>query len=150
MRFYAACVFTLMCAWGYLALERWHSQPLSRVTAIVFAASIAGLGAIFASFYVQQDGHLLGTLFGRFDAVTAGFEFAVLAMGLLCMLLKEPPWWCGCSSARHPDGGRHGVQRRYRATSIEAVWMLGHSAAGSGGANAGYARARSGCSPLGG
>ena len=88
---YAACVFTLMCAWGYLALERWQSQPLSRLTAIVFAASMAGLGAIFASFYVQQYDHLLDTMLGRFDAVTAAFEFAVLAMGLLCMLLKEPP-----------------------------------------------------------
>jgi hypothetical protein len=58
---YASCVFVLMCAWGYLALERWHGRPLSLLTTMVFAALMAGLGAIFASFYYQQYGHLLNT-----------------------------------------------------------------------------------------
>jgi hypothetical protein len=124
--FYAACVFALMCAWGYLALERWHGQPLSRLTAIVFAASMAGLGAIFASFYVQQYGHLLDTMFGRFDAVTAAFEFAVLAMGLLCMLLKEPPvvvWMLVGTTVLMAGDMAYSVDKVPRG--IEALWMLG-------------------------
>jgi hypothetical protein len=124
--FYAACVFALMCAWGYLALERWHSQPLSRLTAIVFAASMAGLGAIFASFYVQQYGHLLDTVLGRFDAVTAAFEFAVLAMGLLCLLLKEPPvvvWMLVGTAVLMAGDMAYSVETVPR--TIEAVWMLG-------------------------
>jgi hypothetical protein len=124
--FYAACVFALMCAWGYLALERWHNQPLSRLTAIVFAASMAGMGAIFASFYVHQYGHLLGTALGRLDAVTAAFEFTVLAMGLLCLLLKEPPlvvWMLVGTSILMAGDMAYSVETVPR--TIEAVWMLG-------------------------
>src|SRR5262249_51495171 len=88
---YAACVFVLLCAWGYLALERWHDRPLSLLTTLVFAALMVGLGAIFASFYYHKYSYLLNTALGRLDAVTAALEFAVLATGLLCMLLKEPP-----------------------------------------------------------
>jgi hypothetical protein len=123
---YAACIFILMCAWGYLALERWHSRPLSRLTAIVFAAAMAGLGGIFASFYHQQYGHLLGTAIGRFDAVTAAFEFAVLAIGLLCMLLREPPvvvsMLVGTAILMAGDMA-YSVDAVPRA--IEAVWMFG-------------------------
>ena len=124
--FYAGCVFVLMCAWGYLALERWHSHPLSHLTAVVFASLMAGLGAIFASFYVQQYGHLLDTVLGRFDAVTAAFEFAVLAMGLLCMLLKEPPpvvWMLVGTSVLMSGDMAYSVDTVPR--TIEAVWMLG-------------------------
>ena len=35
---YASCVFVMLCAWGYLALERWHERPLSALTTLVFAA----------------------------------------------------------------------------------------------------------------
>jgi phosphatidylglycerophosphate synthase len=88
---YASCVFVLLCAWGYLALERWRGRPLSSLTTFVFAALMAGLGAIFASFYYSKYGQLLNTALGRLDAVTAALEFAVIATGLLCMLLKETP-----------------------------------------------------------
>lgn len=88
---YASCVFVMMCAWGYLALERWNERPLSVLTTLVFAALMAGLGAIFAGFYSQHYGRLLHTALGRLDAVTAALEFAVLVTGLLCMLLREPP-----------------------------------------------------------
>src|SRR5688572_2995310 len=124
--FYAGCVFVLMCAWGYLALERWHSHPLSHLTAVVFASLMAGLGAIFASFYAQQYGHLLDTVLGRFDAVTAALEFAVLAMGLLCMLLKEPPagvWMLVGTSVLMSGDMAYSVDTVPR--TIEAVWMLG-------------------------
>ena len=124
--FYGACVFALMCAWGYLALERWERRPLSRLTAIVFAASIAGLGTIFASFYVQQYGHLLDTMVARFDAVTAAFEFAVLALGLLCILLKEPPvvvWMLAGTAVLMAGDMAYSVEAAPRM--IEAVWMLG-------------------------
>jgi hypothetical protein len=124
--FYAACVFVLMCAWGYLALERWHSQPLSHLTAIVFASLMVGLGAIFTSFYVQQYGHLFNTVIGRFDAVTAAFEFGVLAMGLLCMLLKEPPgvvWMLVGTAILMAGDMAYSVDTVPPA--IEAVWMFG-------------------------
>lgn len=124
--FYAACVFLLLCAWGYLALEQWQRRPLSRLTATVFAVSMAGLGAIFASFYVRQYGHLLGTVYGRFDAVTTAFEFGVLAMGLLCMLLKEPPvvvWMLAGSAVLMAGDMAYSLDTVPR--SIEAVWMFG-------------------------
>ena len=38
---YASCVFVLLCAWGYLALERWRGRPLSSLTTFVFAALMA-------------------------------------------------------------------------------------------------------------
>ena len=68
-------------AWGYLALEQWQRRPLSRLTAGAFAMSMAGLGAIFASFYVRQYGHLLGTVYGRFDAVTTAIDFVIADTG---------------------------------------------------------------------
>jgi hypothetical protein len=124
--FYAGCVFFLMCAWGYLALERWHVRPLSALTAMVLAASMAGLAAIFTTFYVQQYGHLLGTLFGRLDAVTAAFEFAVLATGLLCLLLKETRavvWTLVGTTVLMAGDMAYSVSDVPR--SIEIVWMLG-------------------------
>ena len=48
---YALCVFTALCAWGYLALERWRERPLSTLTVVVFAVLMAGLGGILAAFY---------------------------------------------------------------------------------------------------
>ena len=123
---YAGCVFVLMCAWGYLALERWSSRPLSALTSLVFAALIAGLGAIFASFYYQQYGQALNTVFGRLDAVTAAIEFAVLAIGLLCMLLKEPPavvWTLVGTVVLMAGDMAYSVAEV--PDVIEAVWMVG-------------------------
>jgi hypothetical protein len=123
---YASCVFVLMCAWGYLVLERWDTRPLSLLTTFVFAALMAGLGAIFASFYYYTYSHLLNTAAGRLDAVTAALEFAVLVTGLLCMLLKEPPVviWMVVGTAILMAG-----DMAYSGTTvpqtIDAVWMLG-------------------------
>jgi hypothetical protein len=123
---YASCVFVFMCAWGYLALERWDTRPLSLLTTFVFAALMAGLGLIFASFYYYKYSHLLNTALGRLDAVTAALEFAVLAIGLLCMLLKEPPVviWMVIGTVILMAG-----DMAYSGTTvpriIEAVWMLG-------------------------
>ena len=123
---YAACVFVLMCAWGYLALERWHDRRLSLLTTLVFAALMAGLGAIYADFYYHKYSYLLNTPLGRLDAVTAALEFAVLATGLFCTLLKEPPVvvWMLVGTVILMAG-----DMTYSATAvpqtIEAVWMLG-------------------------
>jgi hypothetical protein len=123
---YASCVFVLMCAWGYLALERWDTRPLSLLTTLVFATLMAGLGAIFASFYYYMYSHLLNTALGRLDAVTAALEFVVLATGLLCMLLKEPPVviWMVVGTVILMAG-----DMAYSGTTvpqtIDAVWMLG-------------------------
>jgi hypothetical protein len=123
---YASCVFVLMCAWGYLGLERWHGRPLSWLTTVVFVALMAGLGTIFASFYYHEYRDLLNTALGRLDAVTAAIEFAVLAAGLLCMLLKEPPVvvWMLVGTVILIAG-----DMAYSAVtvpaSIDAVWMFG-------------------------
>jgi hypothetical protein len=123
---YALCVFLLMCAWGYLGLERWHDRPLSLLTTLVFAALMAGLGAIFASFYYHKYSYLLHTALGRLDAVTAALEFAVLAIGLLCMLLKEPPvvvWMLVGTVILMAGDMAYSVETVPQ--TIEAVWMLG-------------------------
>jgi hypothetical protein len=123
---YASCVFVLMCAWGYLALERWHDRRLSLLTTFVFAALMAGLGAIFASFYYDKYGQFLNTALGRLDAVTAALEFAVLATGLLCMLLKEPPvvvWMLVGTVILMAGDMAYSVATV--SHTIEAVWMLG-------------------------
>ena len=123
---YASCVFVLMCAWGYLALERWHTRPLSLLTTFVFATLMTGLGAIFASFYYYMYSYLLNTALGRLDAVTSALEFVVLATGLLCMLLKEPPvviWMViGTVILMAGDMAFSGTTV---PQTIEAVWMLG-------------------------
>ncbi|MGB7948715.1 MAG: hypothetical protein WCH75_13610 [Candidatus Binatia bacterium] len=123
---YASCVFLLMCAWGYLALERWQARPLSLLTTLVFAALMAGLGTIYASFYYYKYNTLLDTMTGRLDAVTAALEFAVLATGLLCMLLKEPPivvWMLVGTVVLMAGDMAYSVVTVPQ--TIEAVWMLG-------------------------
>jgi hypothetical protein len=86
---YALFVFSALCAWGYLTLERWRHRPLSTLTTVVFAVLMLGLGAIFGSVYYNESGWL-DDLEGRLDAVTAALEFAVLVTGLFCMLLQLP------------------------------------------------------------
>src|SRR5512134_3273122 len=51
---YALCVFSMMCAWNYLGLERFRSRPLSPLTTLVFAVLMLGLGSIYAWFYYGQ------------------------------------------------------------------------------------------------
>jgi hypothetical protein len=123
---YASCVFVLMCAWGYLALERWDTRPLSLLTTFVFATLMTGLGAIFASFYYYMYSYLLNTALGRLNAVTSALEFVVLATGLLCMLLKEPPvviWMViGTVILMAGDMAFSGTTV---PQTIEPVWMLG-------------------------
>jgi len=85
---YALCVFALLCAWSYLALETWYGRPLSSFTMLVFAVLMLGLGAIFANFYYNEYADLLTGPDLRLDAVTAALEFAVLVAGLFCMLLR--------------------------------------------------------------
>ena len=87
---YAFSVFAMLCAWSYLALERWHDRPLSPLTTMVFAVLMVGLGAIFAGFYYSQYAGQLGTLSQRLGAVTAALGFATLVVSLFCMLLRVP------------------------------------------------------------
>jgi hypothetical protein len=87
---------------------------------------MTGLGAIFASFYYYMYSYLLNTALGRLDAVTSALEFVVLATGLLCMLLKEPPvviWMViGTVILMAGDMAFSGTTV---PQTIEAVWMLG-------------------------
>ena len=74
----------------------------------------------------QQYDHVLDTVLGRFDAVTAAFEFAVLAMGLLCMLLKEPRavvWMLVGTTVLMAGDMVYSVDTPPRA--IGAIWMFG-------------------------
>jgi hypothetical protein len=87
---YASAVFTMLCAWSYLALERWHDRPLSPLTTTVFAVLMVGLGAIFASFYYSHYTGQLDTPSSRLGAVTAALEFTTLVASLFCMLLRVP------------------------------------------------------------
>lgn len=123
---YASCVFVLMCAWGYLALERWHIRPLTLLTTLVFVATMAGLGVIFASFYYAVYKNLLSSTGGRLDAVTAALEFVILATGLLCILLKEPPvvvWMLVGTAILMAGDMAYSVHSAQQA--IGPVWMFG-------------------------
>ena len=79
---YALCVFALLGAWSYLALEIWYGRPLSAFTMLVFAILMLGLGAIFTGFYYNQyAGSLTGPV-RRLYAVIATLKFAVVVVGL--------------------------------------------------------------------
>jgi hypothetical protein len=123
---YTAGVFAMMCAWGYLALERWHGRHLSLLTTLVFAALMAGLGAIFGGFYYHEYHQFLHTAPGRLDAVTAAFEFAVLVTGLLCLLLREPPHMIAMLVGTViMMAGDMAYTMDTVPPLIEALWMLG-------------------------
>jgi len=129
---YALCVFVLLCAWSYLALETWYGRPLSAFTMLVFAILMLGLGAIFAGFYYNQyAGSLTGPV-GRLYAVTAALEFAVLVAGLFCMLLRVPAvvvWVLVGTAILIAGDMAYSVDSAASAVSvppiIDAVWMLG-------------------------
>jgi hypothetical protein len=123
---YAACVFAMVCAWGYLALERWRDRPRSVLTLLVFAALMAGLGTIFAIFYSRQYGGLLDSTLGRIDAVAAALDFAVLVAGLLCLLLREPsPVVAMLVGTVVLMASDMAYTMEEVPQLIEAVWMLG-------------------------
>src|SRR4029077_20304871 len=74
----------------------------------------------------SKYGQLLNTALGRLDAVTAALEFAVIATGLLCMLLKETPVvvWMLVGTVILM-GGDMAYSVATVSQTIEAVWMLG-------------------------
>ncbi|MDD1612740.1 MAG: hypothetical protein LUQ57_06310 [Methylococcaceae bacterium] len=86
---YAAFAFFGICAWGYLALEQWLCYPPTALTRTVFALLFAGLFLILANFYYPQYSPLLGEASGRLDAVVSGFEFLMLVLGLISILLRQ-------------------------------------------------------------
>jgi hypothetical protein len=129
---YALCVFALLCAWSYLALETWYGRPLSSFTMLVFAILMLGLGAIFAGFYYNQYAGSLSSLDGRLYVVTAALEFSVLVAGLFCMLLRVPAvvvWLLvGTAILIAGDMGYSvdsALSADYVPPIIDAVWMLG-------------------------
>ena len=122
---YAACVFAMMCAWGYLALERWHGRQRSLLTMVVFAALMAGLGTIFEIFYYYQYRTVQNVL-ERIDAVAAALDFAVLVTALLCLLLKEPsPVIAMLVGTVVLMASDMAYTMSEVPNLIEAVWMLG-------------------------
>ncbi len=123
---YAFSVFALLCAWSCLALLRWRQRQLSPLTLLVFVALMAGLGAIFASFYYQQYAGDMGSALGRLDGVTAALEYLVLVTGLLCMLLKERGivvWMLVGTVVLMASDMAYSV--RNVPELIDAVWMFG-------------------------
>lgn len=87
---YIFFVFFWICAWGYLAVERWQVRPPSSLTVAVFAILLFGLASILANFYYPLYESSLGTVAGRLDAAASALEFLVLVLGLGCILLGEP------------------------------------------------------------
>ncbi|RDE49778.1 MAG: hypothetical protein DVS81_14585 [Candidatus Accumulibacter meliphilus] len=129
---YALCVFTLMCAWSYLALDRWQLQRLSALTGLVFAALMMGLGAIFGMFYSEQYAHQMNASAGRLNAVVAALEFAVVVAGLLSILLRVPPlfvWMLVGTVILMVGDMADGVGTTQSAgiqlPIIDAIWMFG-------------------------
>lgn len=129
---YASSVFTLVCAWSYLALEQWQLQRLSAFTGLVFASLMTGLSAIFWVFYHDQYAQEMSALAGRLNAVTAVLEFAVLVAGLLSMLLRASPVVvCSLVGTVILMAGdmAYSVNSTDSAGSrlpiIEAIWMFG-------------------------
>lgn len=86
---YGGFTFFGVCAWGYLALEQWLRYPPTALTRAVFALLFVGLFLILANFYYPQYSPLLGEAAGRLDAVISGFEFLMLVIGLISILLKQ-------------------------------------------------------------
>jgi hypothetical protein len=123
---YALFVFVWVCAWGYLALERWQRRPPSVLTGAVFTVLIFGLAVILANFYYPQYRSSLGTISGRLDAATAGLEFAALVIGLACILLGEPAvvTWMLFATALLVSSDIAYSEANV-PIAIEPVWMLG-------------------------
>jgi len=123
---YSLCIFAMLCAWSYLALERWHDRPLSPLTTIVFAVLMLGLGAIFARFYYSEFAGQADTLANRLGVVTAALEFAVLVSGLLCMLLRvrTPAVWMLVGTVILIAGDMAFYVQDI-PPAIEVAWMLG-------------------------
>ncbi|MGD8590959.1 MAG: hypothetical protein PVG22_19205 [Chromatiales bacterium] len=129
---YTLCVFALLCAWSYLALETWYGQPLSTFTMLVFVLLVLGLGAIFSGFYYSQYVGSLTSQDGRLDAITAVMEFAVLMLGLFCILLRLPAVviWLLVGTAILVTGDMaYSVDiadtKDFVPPLIDAVWMFG-------------------------
>lgn len=123
---YALSAFGSLCAWGYLALERWHKRALTPITLLVFCVLMAGLGIVFARFYVSIYEADLGTVLGRLDAATAALEFAQVVAGLLCVLLRVPtPVVRMLVAAAILVAGDMAFSSTPVPRAVEAVWMLG-------------------------
>lgn len=129
---YAASVFALVCAWGYLAIDRWHRARPSTFTGLVFAALMGGLGTIFWAFYVGHDAKAMAQPADRLNAVTAALEFAVLVAGLLSMLLRVPAvvvWTLVGTVILIAGDMAYSVESLPLADGlppvIDAVWMFG-------------------------
>lgn len=123
---YSGFVFSWVCAWGYLALEQWQKNPPTAQTKAVFFVLFFGLALILASFYYPQYSSNLNTISGRLDAVTSGFEFLVLLIGLVCILLKEAfviNWMLMATALLMASDMAY--SDRDVPAGIEAVWMFG-------------------------
>ena len=123
---YTLFVFVWVCAWGYLVLIQWHMRPPSVLTGLVFAFLIFGLALILANFYYPQYRSVLNTISGRLNAATAGLEFAVLVIGLACIMLGEPAvviWILFATGLLVASDMAYSEE--VVPSAIEPVWMLG-------------------------
>lgn len=122
----AAFVFMWLCAWGYLAVSEWHSNPPSTLTGAVLAVLLVGLATILANFYFPQYGSVLATVDGRLSAVIAGIEYLVLTLGLNCILLGQPhviTWLLFATALLVAGDIVYSAQEVPGA--IQAIWMFG-------------------------
>jgi len=123
---YGGFAFFGVCAWGYLVLEQWLRYPPTALTRAVFALLFAGLFLILANFYYPLYSPLVGEPVGRLDAVISGFEFLMLALGLMCILLQQSlalnMTLLGTALLLASDLAYSDNDTPY---GIEAVWMFG-------------------------
>jgi hypothetical protein len=123
---YGVCIFTWVCAWGYLAIELWRRHAPSALTKALFSLLFFGLALILASFYYPVYRSNLNTMAGRLDAVTAGLEFLVLLIGLVCILLKGSfviNWMLPATALL--IACEMGYSESDVPTGIDAIWMFG-------------------------
>jgi len=123
---YGGFAFFGVCAWGYLGLEQWLLYPPTALTRSVFALLLAGLFLILANFYYPLYSPLVGEAVGRLDAVISGFEFLMLSLGLMSILLKQSlalnMMLLGTALLLASDLAYSENDTPY---GIEAVWMFG-------------------------
>ena len=107
---YASCVFVLMCAWGYLALERWDARPLSLLTTLricgIDGRPRADLRELLLPHVQSSPEHRARAARRRNGRarIRGSREWAALHAA-------QGAAGCGLDAHRngHPDGGRHGI-----------------------------------------
>jgi hypothetical protein len=127
---YLVFLFTVLVAWGGLALAGVQRRRPGGRTVAVFTLLMAGIVVLFASFYGPLYQGTLSTLRGRLDVATAGLELVVVITGLAVMLLGVSHalvlqvfglTLLAASDMLYSEA----TVRQQGFTGVDPVWMLG-------------------------